>query len=57
MPNVLLTPHAAFSSQDALEDLQRKAATRVVELVNGQLPANIVNPAVLESPALRFRPS
>ena len=55
MPNVLVTPHAAFSSQEALEDLQRKAATKVVELLRGELPGNIVNPLVLESPALRFR--
>jgi D-3-phosphoglycerate dehydrogenase len=55
MPNVFVTPHAAFSSQDALEDLQRKAASRVVEWSRGVLPGNIVNPTVLESAALRFR--
>ena len=31
MPNVLVTPHAAFSSQEALEDLQRRACQRVIE--------------------------
>ncbi len=54
MPNVLTTPHAAFSSREALEDLQRKAATRVVEVVRGEVPGYIVNPEVLESDALRF---
>ncbi len=54
MPNVLTTPHAAFSSQEALEELQRKAATRVVEVMRGDLPGYIVNPEVLESDALRL---
>jgi D-3-phosphoglycerate dehydrogenase len=56
MPNVLLTPHAAFASHESLEELQRKAATRVVEALGGTLPGSIVNPEVLNSPALRFRP-
>ncbi|MEZ4500111.1 MAG: C-terminal binding protein [Thermomicrobiales bacterium] len=55
MANVLITPHAAFSSRDALEDLQRKATSRILELLRGELPANIVNPGVLTSDALRFR--
>jgi D-3-phosphoglycerate dehydrogenase len=55
MPNVLVTPHAAFSSQESLEDLRHKACQRVVEVLRGDLPQRIVNPEVLELPGLRFR--
>jgi len=55
MDNVLLTPHAAFASQQAIEDLQRRAAKAVVTGLGGKLPANIVNSAVLGSEALRLR--
>lgn len=54
MENVILTPHAAFASQQAIEDLQRRAAMAVVRTLGGELPDNIVNPAVLQSPVLRF---
>ncbi len=54
MQNVILTPHAAFASQQAIEDLQRRAAMAVVQTLGGELPNNIVNPAVLHSPSLRF---
>ncbi|MGD9710975.1 MAG: C-terminal binding protein [Thermomicrobiales bacterium] len=55
MANVVLTPHAAFASQQAIEDLQRRAAEAVVQVMNGELPQNIVNPEVVASSALRFR--
>jgi D-3-phosphoglycerate dehydrogenase len=55
MPNVLVTPHAAFSSRESLEDLRHKACQRVAEVLRGELPQRIVNPEVLDSPGLRFR--
>jgi D-3-phosphoglycerate dehydrogenase / 2-oxoglutarate reductase len=36
--NVVLTPHAAFYSVEALQELQRKAATDVARVLNGQPP-------------------
>jgi D-3-phosphoglycerate dehydrogenase len=55
MPNVLVTPHAAFSSRESLEDLRQKACQRVIEVLRGELPQRIVNPEVLDSPELRFQ--
>jgi D-3-phosphoglycerate dehydrogenase len=46
-PRVIVTPHAAFVSQESLADLRRRAAGQVADLLAGRHPANIVNPAVL----------
>ena len=51
--DVVLTPHTAFSSDGSLAELARKAATNVVDVLQGRTPATVVNPAVLTSPALR----
>ncbi|AZG46228.1 C-terminal binding protein [Gordonia insulae] len=53
LPNVLLTPHIAFSSDGSLADLSRFAAGNVVGVLRGSLPSSVVNPDVLESPGLR----
>ena len=55
MPNVVFTPHSAFYSEGSLEELQGKAAQRVVEVLEGKLPLNIANPAVLEQSNCRLR--
>jgi D-3-phosphoglycerate dehydrogenase len=52
-PGVLMTPHASFYSVEALDELQRTAASNVVAVLSGHLPPTVVNPAVLASPALR----
>lgn len=41
--NVILTPHTAFYSVDALVDLQTKAAEDVARVINGQAPRYPVN--------------
>jgi D-3-phosphoglycerate dehydrogenase len=51
--DVVLTPHTAFSSDGSLAELATKAATNVVDVLQGRVPATVVNPAVLDSPALR----
>ena len=45
--NVIITPHTAFYSEEALLDLQTKAAEEVVRVLSGQAPKNPVNPDVL----------
>ncbi len=55
MPNVVFTPHSAFYSEGSLEELQAKAAQRVVEVLQGKVPSNIVNPAVLKQSNCRLR--
>jgi D-3-phosphoglycerate dehydrogenase len=52
-PNVLITPHTAFSSDSAIEDLARSAAHNVLDILDGRLPEHVVNSIVLQSPRLR----
>ncbi len=48
LPNVILTPHAAFYSKGASQDLHRMAAEEVGRVLQGQRPHSLVNPKVLE---------
>lgn len=36
MPNLLVTPHAAFYSREAIRESQRKAATQVLKAIRGE---------------------
>ena len=54
-PDVVLTPHTAFSSDGSLAELARRAAGHVVDVLQGRLPDTVVNPDVLDSPLLRAR--
>jgi len=47
--NVILTPHTAFYSEEALLDLQTKAAQDVAQVLTGGRPKYPVNPQVLET--------
>ena len=47
-PNVIITPHTSFYSEESLVDLQTKAAEEVVRVLEGQAPRNPVNPEVLQ---------
>lgn len=46
--NLILTPHTAFYSVDALDDLQSKAAQDVARVLAGERPVYPVNPDVLK---------
>jgi D-3-phosphoglycerate dehydrogenase len=46
-PNVIITPHTSFYSEESLLELQRKAAEEVVAVLTGKMPKNPVNPEVL----------
>ena len=46
--NVILTPHTAFYSVEALDELQAKAARGVVDVLTGEKPAYPINPCVLK---------
>jgi len=48
MDNVIVTPHNAWYSEDAVATLQRSVAEEVVRVLTGSLPKNLVNKAVLE---------
>ena len=53
--NVVVTPHAAFVSEDAILELEVTAARCVTQVLTGQLPESVVNPSVLEQPNLRAK--
>jgi D-3-phosphoglycerate dehydrogenase len=55
-PRVIATPHVAFYSEAATIDLATKAARHVAQALRGEVPARIVNPAVLEQANCRLRP-
>jgi D-3-phosphoglycerate dehydrogenase len=46
--NVIVTPHTSFYSDEALVELQTKAAEEVVAVLSGKAPRNPVNPEALQ---------
>ena len=49
-PGVLVTPHVAFYSEQAVLELEVRAAENVAAILAGRRPASIVNPEVLDLP-------
>ena len=47
LDNVVLTPHVAFFSREAVQELQVRASTEVARVLTGQMPDNVINPGVL----------
>jgi len=47
LPRVLVTPHAAWYSEEAEPELRRRAARTIVEALRGERPASLLNPEVL----------
>jgi D-3-phosphoglycerate dehydrogenase len=50
LPNVITTPHAAFYSEQSLDDLKVQAAENVAAVLSGHRPPYTVNPEVLDLP-------
>jgi D-3-phosphoglycerate dehydrogenase len=46
MEQVIVTPHAAWYSEEGRSDLKRRAAEEAVRVLRGERPVNCVNPAV-----------
>lgn len=55
LPEVIVTPHVAFSSDGATEELITKAVANAVAVLGGWKPASLVNPLVLDSRGRRFQ--
>lgn len=49
LDTLIVTPHAAFYSEESVVELQVKAATQVVKVLTGQRPDYPINPVVLAS--------
>lgn len=47
LDNVIITPHAAWYSEEAQDSLQYKAACDMARAMTGQVPVNILNPECL----------
>jgi D-3-phosphoglycerate dehydrogenase / 2-oxoglutarate reductase len=43
---VIVTPHAAFTSAESLQELRTRAAHQLAEALQGRRPENVVNPQV-----------
>jgi D-3-phosphoglycerate dehydrogenase len=52
-PRTIITPHAAFNSEESLVELRETAARQMAAVLCGTLPENIVNPEVLKQGNLR----
>ena len=48
MDQVIVTSHAAFYSEEAMQELQKKAAERAIQALLGEVPESLVNPEVLK---------
>lgn len=46
-PRVIVTPHTAFVSSDAITELRTRVARQAVDFLQGRTPEQIVNPSVL----------
>jgi len=53
LDNIIITPHAAFASEESTYDLEVSAARSVANVLIGQMPESVVNREVLKSPLLR----
>jgi len=47
-PRVIVTPHAAFVSEESLANLRSRVAKQVATRLAGGMPENVVNPQVLQ---------
>ena len=50
LDNIIITPHVAFFSQESTLELEQRAAAEVVKVMQGEMPENLVNSAVLQHP-------
>ncbi len=52
-PRTIITPHAAFNSEESLVELRETAARQMAAVLCGTVPQNITNPEVLRQANLR----
>ena len=54
-PNVLMTPHSAFLSEESLQTLAARTAHNVASVLQGHVPDSVVNPEVLDQENCRIQ--
>jgi D-3-phosphoglycerate dehydrogenase len=47
MPNVIVSPHSAFISHEALTELGAMSTKAIIDTLEGRVPENVLNPEVL----------
>ncbi len=52
--NVIVTPHTAFFSQEAVLELEERAAGEVASVLHGKMPDNLFNTAVLDNARMKL---
>lgn len=57
LENLLVSPHSAYYSEEAILEARETASQEVARVLSGIEPRHIVNRSVLASAALRFRPT
>ena len=55
LPNVLVSPHSAYYSEESIREARETAATEVASVLAGVMPRHVVNREVLARPNLRRR--
>jgi D-3-phosphoglycerate dehydrogenase len=50
LPNVVLTDHAGWYSEESIQELQEETAKAAAAVLSGQRPKSVVNPKVYERP-------
>ena len=55
LENAIITPHVAFFSEEAVLELEERAAGEVAAVLQGRMPDNLVNRDVLDHPDPRHR--
>lgn len=54
-PNVLLTPHIAWYSEESYGELKRRTMQAAIDILTGRRPVGLLNPEVLTSPRFHAR--
>jgi len=54
MKNVILTPHVAWFTEEAMRRLEFTAVEEAIRILKGEMPKNVVNKEVLKSERLRL---
>ncbi len=55
LENLIITPHAAWYSEESIDELQETAAKEVARVLKGEWPLSVVNPELKEALREKYR--